>query len=213
MELAKHIGNMHIRARSLGWEVVCRLTGSKLETADNVRFRLRPIGVQFLGAMRDDDSLFVEEEQNLFIDEVREAKLWSKVFEDAALDPGRSEGAYFGTEATWSQPHTVLAAWVMDGLLAGCTLLDKDDGPLGWTSKPAIFALWTKLLLSANAIIRHHERLVTSAKGRPVPGYRIIGGIIFALEQLKTLGKGRNFHESLLTEAHGKPLLPLTNLQ
>ena len=189
------------------------MTGSKLETADNIRFRLKPIGVQLSKAMRDDDSLFVEEEQNLFIDEVREAKLWSKVFEDTALDSWNWEGADFDIENTWSQPHAAVAAWVMDGLLAVSSFLDQEDGPLGWVSKPAVFALLTRLLLSANAIIQRHEGLMTSATGRQVPGNRIIAGIVFALEQFISLGKEKKIHESLLLEVQRKPSLPMANLQ
>jgi hypothetical protein len=213
VELAEYISKMHARARSFAWNVVCRMTGSKLETVNNVRFRLQPIGPQLSKAMRDDDSLFVEEEQNLFIDEVREAKLWSKVFEDTALDTWNWERADLDIEYTWSQPHAAVATWVMDGLLVTCSLLDKEDGPLGWTSKLAVFALLTRLFLSANAIIQRHEGLVTSATGRPVPGNRIIGGIIFALEQFATFSKDKKIHESLLLEIQGKPSLPLANLQ
>lgn len=212
VELTEYISKMHVRARSFAWNVVCRMTGSKLETVDNVRFRLQPLGLQLSRAMEDDDSLFVEEEQNLFIDEVREAKLWGKVFEDTALDTWNWERADFDIENTWSQPHTAVAAWVMEGLLALNALLVKEDGPLGWTSKPTVFALVTRLLLSANAIIQRHEGLVTSATGRPVPGNRVIGGIIFALEQFATLSRDTKIHESLLLEVHGKPSLPLATL-
>jgi hypothetical protein len=188
------------------------MTGSKLETVDNIRFRLQSVGAQFSKAMEDDNSLFVEEEQNLFIDEVREAKLWSKIFEETALDTWNWQGADFDIENTWSQPHAALAAWVMEGLLALNALLVKEDGPLGWTSKPTVFALATRLLLSANAIIRRHEGLVTSATGRPVLGNRIIGGIIFALEQFVTLSRHKKIHENLVLEVQGKPSLPLAIL-
>lgn len=211
--LAEYISKMHVRARSFAWNVVCRMTGSKLETVDNIRFRLQPIGSQLSGAMEDDDSLFVEEEQNLFIDEVREAKLWSRIFEETALDTWNWERADFDIENTWSQPHAAVAAWVMEGLLALNALLAKDDGPLGWTSKPTVFALATRLLLSANAIIQRHEGLVTSATGRPIPGNQIIGGIIFALEQFVTLSRDKKIHENLLLEVQGKPSLPLAILQ
>ena len=213
VELAEYVSKMHVRARSFAWNVVCRMTGSKLETVDNIRYRLQPLGPQLSKAMRDDDSLFVEEEQNLFIDEVREGKLWSKVFEDTALDTRNWERADFNIEDTWSQPHAAVAAWVMDGLLVTCSLLDQEDGPLGWTSKPAVFALLTRLLLSANAIIQRHEGLVTNATGRHVPGNRVIGGIIFALEQFATYSKDKKIHESLLLEIQGKPFTPLANLQ
>ena len=212
VELAGYFSKMHARTRSFALNVVCRMTGSNLETVDNVRLQLHPVGEQLSKAMKDDDSLFVEEEQNLFIDEVREAKLWSKVFENIALDTWNGERADFDIENTWGQPHAAVAAWVMEGLLAACSLLAKEDGPFGWTSKPAVFAIMSRLLLSANAIIQRHERLVASATGRPVPGIRIIGGIIFALQQFTTLGKDKNIHESLLLEAQGKPSLPVANL-
>jgi hypothetical protein len=213
LELAQYISKMHAGARSFAWNVVCRMTGSKLETADNLRLRLQPVGDQLSKAMKDDDSLFVEEEQNLFIDEVREAKLWSKVFEDTALDTGDWQRADFDIENTWGEPHAAVATWVLEGLLATCSHLNEEDGPLGWTSKPAVFAILTRLLLSANAIIQRHEGLVISATGRPVPENRIIGSIIFVLEQFVTLGKDKNVHESLLLEVQRKPSLPLAKPQ
>ncbi|KAG0647573.1 tRNA (cytidine(32)-2 -O)-methyltransferase non-catalytic subunit TRM732 [Hyphodiscus hymeniophilus] len=213
LELAEYVSKIHARAPSFAWNMVYRMTGSKLETVDNIGFRLKPIGGQLQKAMREDDSLFVEEEQNLFVDEVREAKLWSKIFKDTALNTHNGERVDFDVENTWSQPHTALATWVIDGLLTGCSLLNKDDGPLGWTSKPAVFSLLTRLLLCANATIQRHERLATSATGRSVAGNRTIGGIIFALNQFVSFSKEKKIHESLLLIVRGKSLLPLVALR
>ena len=189
------------------------MTGSRVETVDNIRFRLQSAAAQLSMAMEEDDSLFVEEEQNLFIDEVREAKLWSKVFEGAALDTWHWEVADIDTDNAALQPHAVLAAWVLEGLLALNALLVREDGPLGWTSKSTVFALATRLLVSAKAIIQRHKRIVTSASGRSVPENRIVGGIVFALEQFITLGKDKMVHESLLLEVQGNLSLPLAILQ
>jgi hypothetical protein len=203
VELAKYISKVHIRARTFAWNVVCRMSGSKLETVDNVRFRLQSAGPQLVRAMKDDDSLFVQEEQNLFLDEIREAKLWIQIFEETGPDTLTSEQGNFDIESTWQQPHTAFATWVLEGLLA-LNALVKEDGPLGWTSKPAVFALVLRLLLSANTIIQRHEGMITSAISRSVPGNRIIGGIIFALEEFVALSYGKGMHESLLGEVHGR---------
>ncbi|KAG5930390.1 hypothetical protein E4U42_001636 [Claviceps africana] len=96
-----------------------------------------PAKTQLDRVMRFDDSLFAVEEQNLFVDEVRETTRWVDAFcrlHDRALTDR-------------------LAGWVHDGLVHLATLAaDTEDGPLGWASDPAVFAICTRLVRVSAAL-------------------------------------------------------------
>ncbi|KAI2642567.1 hypothetical protein GGS21DRAFT_498499 [Xylaria nigripes] len=101
-------------------------------------------------AMRFDDSLFVVEEHNQYIDEVREAKRWTDVF--LSLNSPSAEG--FGVNA-----NEALSKWTLEGLRILNRITQSEsttggDGPLGWTSKPQVFAICARILTCASAITR-----------------------------------------------------------
>ena len=96
-----------------------------------------------LGQLRKDDTaLFVEEKQNLYIDDAQEAGTWS--------------------EALLSLNHTAinletlgkLEIWTIEGVDALIEIaVTEIDGPLGWTSKPEVFTLGVRILHAAQALI------------------------------------------------------------
>lgn len=89
-------------------------------------------------AKKQDDVLFVEEKQNLFVDSVREADTWADVLmkthpssrtEDIAIE---------------------FSNWTLGGLKALIKAArNEEDGPLGWTSKPEVFSLGVRIILAA----------------------------------------------------------------
>ncbi|KJZ78987.1 hypothetical protein HIM_01760 [Hirsutella minnesotensis 3608] len=98
---------------------------------------------QLAEALTVDDSLFVVEEQNLFVDEVRETELWA--------------GAFCGLQ--WSAGDDTLVrldAWVRGGVARLGQLAEREDGPLGWTSDPRVFAICTRLVRVSDAMMKHH---------------------------------------------------------
>lgn len=92
-------------------------------------------------ALKFDDSLFAIEEQNLFIDEVRETVRWLDVFENL-----------FWAENEVSV--TTLSAWMGDGLDQLQVLLKTPDGPLGWASNPHAFAICTRIIRGAMSLAK-----------------------------------------------------------
>ncbi|KAI0186937.1 putative death-receptor fusion protein-domain-containing protein [Xylaria flabelliformis] len=106
-----------------------------------------PAKAQLTEAMRFDDSLFVIEEHNQYIDEVREAKRWTDVF--IALD--------FRTGDAHGNAVRAIAEWTLAGLRALTEITQSEaavagDGPLGWTSKPQVFAICARILICASTL-------------------------------------------------------------
>lgn len=206
VELANQIYSWHYNLPSYAWNVVRRMTGhSTYEPIESGQ--IHSVEYQLKLSIKDDDSLFVEEEQNLFVDEIREAELWCRIFEEADLD-GRSNA---DIPTVWSIPHRALAKWVLDGLDVLNKFLETDDGPLGWASKSAVFAVCMRVMLSAKSILRHHEGVLMVDDSRDTD-VRVIGDITLALRRFLTLGHEKKVHERLIFEIEGRPNSPLFRL-
>ncbi|KAM0434453.1 hypothetical protein ACHAPT_003549 [Fusarium lateritium] len=99
------------------------------------------VGDQLQDAMKFDDSLFVIEEQNLFVDEVRETQRWVSVFESLS----------------WEAKDPTLQAlteWSSTGLEEMRRLVGVEDGPLGYGSKPEVFAILSRVVYASAALER-----------------------------------------------------------
>ncbi|KAK4189594.1 thyroid adenoma-associated protein [Podospora australis] len=106
-------------------QVVRRMTGSMVSAEE-----------QLHKAMDFDDSLFAAEEQNLFIDEVRETLRWSQALASSSTDEN-------------------LKKWTEEGLESLITLAEeKWDGPLGWASDQHVFAAGARVVLAAVASVK-----------------------------------------------------------
>lgn len=111
------------------------------ERTDTTRFTQLPSPKTVLEALRrDDNALFVEEKQNLYIDEAREAELWQAVL--ISLD-----------RMVWNADALQhLHSWAVKGVDALIEAAQgEEDGPLGWTSKPDVYVLGVRILLAAEA--------------------------------------------------------------
>jgi hypothetical protein len=124
---------------------------------------------QLAAAMHFDDSLFVIEEQNLFVDEVRETKRWISAFKSISFQPD-------------TPVFVALKHWVVGGLDILETLSKQDDGPIGWSSKPEVFAICM--------------RIVHCAKAFPEGGHNLDIGD--AVERILAQGRVSRLHRSLL---------------
>ncbi|RMY67901.1 hypothetical protein D0863_07485 [Hortaea werneckii] len=92
-------------------------------------------------------ALFVEEKQNLYIDEAREVKLWTQVLLRAPAD------------MLTTQLRKQLSAWVAEGISALTSkMAENADGPLGWSSRPEVFVLGLQLLYGAEVLLSCVER-------------------------------------------------------
>ena len=133
---------MVVVSRILGYKSAGAPTIIAGETAGQQQELLRPASIQLTEAIKTNDALFMVEEQNLFIDEVRDTKRWLGVFESLQWEENGVEVA--GT----------MRDWVLEGLEHIHGLIDLPDGPLGWSSDPHVFAICSQVLLAARTLER-----------------------------------------------------------
>ncbi|KAH0544924.1 hypothetical protein FGG08_001004 [Glutinoglossum americanum] len=156
---------LHSRWLSLG------MTEGNAETLESVESLLAE-------ATKEDRSLFIEEKQNLFIDEVREAEVWSRVLLRMAH------------EASHEQLAEAYIAWVREGLIALSrkARIEALDGPLGWTAKPEVFALGIHVILGAKVVLEW-------MRGDDLDGVEVT----MALKSLAEVGRQTSLHELWLS--------------
>lgn len=152
----------------LASRVVCRMVGQRYSQD----FQLVPAEVQLGNAMDFDDSLFAAEDQNLFIDEVRETCRWR-----AALEGLKRSGS--------GGSLGCLKTWVEAGLKSLIGLAKREDGPLGWTSDQHVFAVCARILICAVAVTKTGEG----------------AGVVELLREFRAAGEKARIHGSLLEMA------------
>ncbi|KAL8920823.1 MAG: hypothetical protein Q9172_004329 [Xanthocarpia lactea] len=108
-----------------------------------------------LGQLRKDDTaLFVEERQNLYIDDAQEAGTWSEVL--LSLNHTAINLETLGK----------LEIWTTEGVAALIEVaVTEIDGSLGWTSKPEVFTLGVRILHAAQALIRFSANVSLGVNG------------------------------------------------
>lgn len=189
-EFAEWLRLKYPRDQMFSWNVICRITGSDEFIFHGAYAGLCSPEDQLTAAMKQDDALFVEEEQNLFIDEVREAKLWSSVLsKDLKVLQAEKSGEY-----QWQQ-YSHLAKWILNALRQLNIIMEKNDGPLGWTSKPSMFATCVRILFGANVLLESKNTLPENIS-------RILSQneISEALSVFKDLGEKNDIHPILLSK-------------
>lgn len=97
----------------------------------------RPVREIMQEVGREDNALFAEEKQNLFVDPVREAENWALIL----------------MSSTQSRKlvtiNSAIENWTVQGLEVLIEAANEEDGPLGWSTKPDVFTLGIRILLAA----------------------------------------------------------------
>lgn len=105
----------------------------------------------------EDTALFVEEKQNLYIDEAKEAGTWLQVL----LTMDRT--------AVEIKTLRQLEGWTFEGIDALTDVAGTEiDGPLGWTSKPEVYTLGVRILHAAQALMRFSKDEGLGVDGNPL---------------------------------------------
>ncbi|KAK0711260.1 putative death-receptor fusion protein-domain-containing protein [Lasiosphaeris hirsuta] len=148
--------------------LVCRMTGQtpRLDTGD---FHLISAEKQLVKAMDYDESLFATEEQNLFIDEIKETIRWQEAFRH--LGHANEDG-----------PFGCLTKWTEAGLRCLTRIAEMEDGPLGWTSDQHVFSICARVILCAVAMTKTGKS----------------AAVVELLGEFKSVGRRAMLHGSLL---------------
>ena len=141
-------------SRDAASEALRRLVGS----SPGQHERFRPIKELLDKVSNQRDALFGVEKPNLYIDPVREAKVWSRVLKIV-------------------QPHYLeqevlsdLTQWCIDSLeRLRARSQGETDGPLGWTSKPEVFALGMRVIYATEVLLKWRSK----SRSIPSKGFAI----------------------------------------
>lgn len=161
-KLSQHLILMFPTSVALTKEGLWRLTGSRL-----LNGCLAPSAIQqFSEVCHESTALFAIEKQNLFIDEVREAVIWSRVLKRLSKRALSAEHA------------AALSKWVTGGLGKLIEVAAEIDGPLGWASKSDTFILGMRIILATDVLLRW--RTVTRKACIPGSSLRLLLGRLVA---------------------------------
>ena len=193
-QLAEWLAERYPRSEALAWGAVHHLTGgtsADFRNLDQVR-GLESVAEQLAEATKEDHSLFVVEKQNLFIDQVREAEVWSSVL--TRLDLAKIASSQVACSR--------FMQWTLDGISVLIKLAHADyDGPLGWISKPDVFAIGVRVI-SATAVVSSWSWSLELKE----QAMRCRSD----LQLLATIGRTQGMHGSWLTRIETSLPIPIT---
>ncbi|KAI4846217.1 hypothetical protein E4T44_05183 [Aureobasidium sp. EXF-8845] len=155
-------------SESAALTAITRATGNAVNASfpDSVRQALYK-------KFKSGSSLFAQEKHNLFIDESREARIWSSV-------AARLEPTAFPFRLLMN-----LSTWVTDGLDVLISESGKvPDAPLGWSREPEVFVLGMQILYAAQLVLV----LIKRGVEMPIDKYAIDGRLKLFLKRGKQYG-------------------------
>ncbi|KAH7348481.1 HEAT repeat protein-like protein [Rhexocercosporidium sp. MPI-PUGE-AT-0058] len=147
--------------------VVCKMTGTPTEYLDKGpknTFALQSVGDQYNEASVGNSSLFAQEKQNLWLDEVQEAKVWSGVF-------SKLRAPIFGINCLDKPLHPVMSElilWVKKSIIVLKKSSSSPDNSLGWTTKPEVFGVLMRTITTINTTVNYlEEHFLPAIEGHP----------------------------------------------
>ena len=143
--------------------------------------RLRAVPEIFKEVSREQNVVFEEEKQNLYLDLVDEAESWSRVI--MAME-----------EQVWTPGiESELMEWTVQGVSCMAEALKNlGDGPLGLFSKDKVCVLFVQVLSGAATLLHRSKDETSTSTGQ------IHSTLAHALEELHRVGRGSDLHAMLL---------------
>jgi hypothetical protein len=166
-------------------KIFCLAVLSRLTGSEGTLFDSQPAMEQLQLAIKSDDALFVEEEQNLYVDQVREMFNWNA---QVVVAKG----------PLWEQILDQLAAWAADGLTEILSLVEFHA--FGWTSKPKVFSICMRIILGAKLVLSRNDGIVAIETHGPAAVVQHTRLLTVKMERLLALGENRKIHPVLLWE-------------
>ena len=124
---------LHFGSSLFAREAILRLSGGDLR---------QTVKQQLNDALANNSTLFVVERQNLYIDDVREAHLWSRAMK--RVNPRNISADVLEAFVQW-------AVQGYHALMSRTT--EITDGPLGWTSKPEVFTIGMRIIYAFEVLL------------------------------------------------------------
>lgn len=175
--LADFITDNYPESSVLGQRVLLYLTGQEPRiSGSNEPKRLVAVSDLITEYRQESTVLFEEEKQNLFIDDVREVKVWSRALTQLQQSAYRES------------PVHEISSWANEGLVYLHSIFGpgtEPDGLLGWVSKPEIFSLGFRVISIASAL---------NSKKSSAPGSLQPTDTRGLLTQLLYLGESSSVH-------------------
>ena len=148
--------------------------------------QLTPVSTLLENATQQQNVVFEEEKQNLYLDPVVEAEAWAQVLIDVE-------------EEAWSSGvAAALKLWTESGLSCLLNAIeDNVEGPLGLTSKADVHALFMRVLLMARVLVL--SRLVGTAKWSKSKEGLSMSVVSADLQSLYERGRHQDLHQLILS--------------
>ncbi|KAH7412798.1 putative death-receptor fusion protein-domain-containing protein [Cadophora sp. MPI-SDFR-AT-0126] len=171
---ANHLFGLFISSQIFIKYVVAKMTGTPtnclgLDVEDPLL--LLSVENQYFEARPVDNTLFAQEKQNLWKDEIEDAKIWATIF-------GKLRAPSFGLRFPERPLHPVLVelvAWVKKALTTLKKSATTNDGALGWTTKPEVFAVSMRAIHAINSVMNYLEVYFLPAIDRDPAGWSSTG--------------------------------------
>ncbi|CZS93179.1 uncharacterized protein RAG0_03575 [Rhynchosporium agropyri] len=114
---------------------------------------------QYNEASVSDSQLFAQEKQNLWLDEIEDLKVWASVF-------GKLPITQFESLAFENLLHPVIAdlvRWIAESVNVLKNAASSPDNALGATTKPEVFSVLMRAIITTNTVLDYLERNFLSA--------------------------------------------------
>lgn len=162
--------------------------------------RIRPVRELLKEAMIPTTQVFVRERQNLYIDDVQEARAWAQILTDISQWKNNSSFNKWTIAGISTLTHTVDQKAergpdghsLIDGRSVESPNAEDDTGDcFGWASKPEVFTLGMRVILAAGVLLSRKEGEVDAD---------VKGKCKTRLERLLTVGLRNRLHELWIIE-------------
>lgn len=136
--------------------IVKKMTGTSTDALDRqlyVKFTLKDVQSQYKEASVGDNKLFAQEKQNLWLDELEDAKVWAVAF-------SKIKASQFGLHSSTKPLHPILAeliSWVKAAALVLSKASSNPDNSLGWATKPDVFVVMMRTIIAINTVVDYLE--------------------------------------------------------
>ncbi|CZR61279.1 uncharacterized protein PAC_11175 [Phialocephala subalpina] len=185
------------------WNVVCRMAGTKTNIYRIPNFRLLSVNTQLTSAFVRDADLFAIEKDNLYVDEVRELDLWTRIFNKLPRQNDNDNEV-----SPWLRDSiNALLDWATEGL-AHVNAYNAHEMKFCWDSNPSTFAVYARIISCSQAVIEHMGYIKVGRIAALKPAYSIWSEkylkIVDLLHQWESLALKQRTHGSLLRRLYDR---------